>query len=113
MSNGSGVTVPLLEKTTAAKVLVMAYASGSRDLTNPKYPLSFRTSPNTRLLSPCIHGWPKHTADKKAAHINCSDEAGFSESETRTKCAKNVGFNNVANEFYKRGLRTSTRWLLN
>jgi branched-chain amino acid transport system substrate-binding protein len=34
-SMGSGVTVPLVEKTTAAKVFMMAACSGSGNLTNP------------------------------------------------------------------------------
>ena len=103
-STGSGASVPLVEKTTAAKVFQMSYASGSDHLTSPKYPLSFRSVPCNETAF-AMYPWlakdfPKI---KNVAHINPSDEAGFTESETRLKCAKNVGYKNVANEFYKRG----------
>jgi branched-chain amino acid transport system substrate-binding protein len=103
-STGSGASVPLVEKTAAAKVFQMSYASGSDHLTSPKYPLSFRSVPCNEtafaMYPWLVKDFPKI---KTVAHINPSDEAGFTESETRLKCAKNVGYKNVANEFYKRG----------
>jgi branched-chain amino acid transport system substrate-binding protein len=103
-SMGSGVTVPLVEKTTAAKVFMMASCSGSGHLTNAKYPLSFRIYP-TNEAAFAIYPWlaKQYPQIKKVAHINPSDEAGYTESETRTRCSKNVGFQNVANEYFKRG----------
>ena len=35
--------------------------------------------------------------------IVSGDEAGFTESETRRTCAKNMGYKNVIDEYYKRG----------
>jgi branched-chain amino acid transport system substrate-binding protein len=103
-SMGSGVTVPLVEKTTAAKVFMMASCSGSDHLTSTKYPLSFRIYPCNEAAF-AIYPWlvKDFPQVKNVAHVNPSDEAGFTESETRTRCAKNVGYKNVANEFYKRG----------
>jgi branched-chain amino acid transport system substrate-binding protein len=103
-SMGSGVTVPLVEKTTSAKVFMMASCSGGDHLTNPKYPYSFRIYPTTEAAF-AIYPWLAKTYPqiKKVAHVNPSDEAGFTESATRRKCAKNVGFENVIDEYYKRG----------
>jgi branched-chain amino acid transport system substrate-binding protein len=103
-SMGSGVTVPLVEKTTAAKVFMMAGCSGSHHLTNPKYPYTFRVVP-TNEAAFAMYPWlaKAYPQVKKVAHANPSDEAGFTESETRVKCAKNSGFENVANEYFKRG----------
>ena len=103
-SMGSGVSVPLVEKTTAAKVLQISACSGSHHLTNPKYPYSFRVVPCNEAAF-AMYPWlvKEYSQIKNIAHINPSDEAGFTESETRIKCAKNVGFKNVANEYFKRG----------
>ena len=103
-SIGSGVTVPLVEKTTAAKVFMMAPCSGSNHFTSPKYPYSFRIVP-TNETAFAMYPWlvNAYPQIKDVAHINPSDEAGFTESETRVKCAKNVGYKNVANEYFKRG----------
>jgi branched-chain amino acid transport system substrate-binding protein len=101
---GSGVTVPLVEKTTAAKVFMMASCSGSNHLTSAKYPYSFRIYPCNEAAF-AVYPWLAKTYPqiKNIAHVNPSDEAGFTESETRTRCAKNVGYKNVANETFKRG----------
>jgi len=40
---------------------------------------------------------------KRVAHINPSDEAGFTESEDRRMIAEKNGFTNVGNEYFKRG----------
>jgi branched-chain amino acid transport system substrate-binding protein len=103
-SLGSGTTVPLVEKTTAAKVFMMASCSGSHHLTNPKYPYSFRIYP-TNEAAFAVYPWlvKEYPQVKNVAHVNPSDEAGFTESETRVKCAKNVGLKNLANEYFKRG----------
>jgi len=103
-STGSGVSVPIVEKTNAAKVFQMSYASGSNHLTSAKYPLSFRAVPcNETAFS--MYPWlvKDYPQIKKVAHINPSDEAGFTESETRLACARNVGYQNISTEFYKRG----------
>jgi branched-chain amino acid transport system substrate-binding protein len=103
-SMGSGTSVPLVEKTTAAKVLQMNSCSGSYHLTNTKYPYSFRSVPTTEgafaLYPWLVKAYPQI---KNVAHVNPSDDAGFTEAETRVKCAKNVGLKNVANENFKRG----------
>ena len=103
-STGSGVSVPLVEKTTAAKVLQMSACSGSHHLTGPKYPYSFRAVPCNEAAF-AMYPWlvKEYPQIKNVAHVNPSDEAGFTESETRVKCAKNVGIKNVANEYFKRG----------
>ena len=103
-SQGSGVTVPLVEKTTAAKMLMMASCSGSHHLTSPKYPYSFRSLPCNEAAF-AMYPWlvKAYPQVKNVAHLNPSDEAGYTESETRVKCAKNVGLKNVANEYFKRG----------
>ena len=103
-SLGSGCTVPLVEKTTTAKVFMMSSCSGSYHLTSSKYPYSFRVYPCNEAAF-AIYPWLVKTYPqiKNVAHVNPSDEAGFTESETRVKCAKNVGFKNVANEYFKRG----------
>jgi len=103
-SMGSGATVPLVEKTTVAKVFMMASCSGSDHLTSAKYPYSFRVYPCNEAAF-AVYPWLVKTYPqiKNVAHVNPSDEAGFTESETRVKCAKNLGLKNVANEFFKRG----------
>jgi len=103
-SQGSGVTVPLVEKTTAAKVLMMASCSGSFHLTSPKYPYSFRSLPCNEAAF-ALYPWlaKEYPQIKRVAQVNPSDEAGYTESETRVRCAKNVGMENVANEYFKRG----------
>jgi branched-chain amino acid transport system substrate-binding protein len=103
-SGGSGASVPLVEKTTAAKMLQLTFGSGSDHLTSPKYPYSIRTIPCNESAF-AMYPWlvKDFPQVKTVAHINPSDEAGFTESETRLKCAKNMGLKNVANEFYKRG----------
>ena len=103
-STGSGVSVPLVEKTTQAKMLQMTSGSGSDHLTSPKYPYSFRTVPcNENAFAQYVWMAKEYPQIKNVAHLNPSDEAGFTESATRLKCAKNVGYRNVANEFFKRG----------
>jgi branched-chain amino acid transport system substrate-binding protein len=103
-TTGSGVSVPLVEKTTAAKVLQLSACSGSHHLTNPKYPYSFRAVPCNEAAF-AMYPWlvKEYPQIKNVAHVNPSDEAGFTESETRVKCARNSGFKNVANEYFKRG----------
>jgi branched-chain amino acid transport system substrate-binding protein len=103
-SLGSGCTVPLVEKTTAAKVFMMASCSGSHHLTSPKYPYTFRIYPCNEAAF-AVYPWlvKEYPQVKNVAHVNPSDEAGFTESETRVKCAKNVELKNVAIEFFKRG----------
>jgi branched-chain amino acid transport system substrate-binding protein len=103
-SSGSGVSVPIVEKTAAAKIFQMSYASGSDHLTSPKYPLSFRSTPCNETAF-AMYPWlgKAYPQIKRVAHINPSDEAGFTESETRLACARNVGYQNVSTEFYKRG----------
>lgn len=103
-SQGSGVTVPLVEKTTAAKSMLISSCSGGRDFTDPKYPYSFRTLPCNETAF-ATYPWlvKAYPQVKAVGHVNPSDEAGYIESETRLKVAKNVGLKNVANEFFKRG----------
>ncbi len=103
-SLGSGTTVPLVEKTTAAKVLMMASCSGSDHLTSAKYPYTFRVYPCNEAAF-AVYPWlvKEYSQVKNVAHVNPSDEAGFTESETRVKVAKNVGLKNLANEYFKRG----------
>ena len=72
--------------------------------TSPKYPYSFRTVPcNENAFAQYVWMAKEYPQIKNVAHLNPSDEAGFTESATRLKCAKNVGYKNVANEFFKRG----------
>lgn len=103
-SVGSGNSVPIVEKTTAAKALQMSYASGKSHLTSPKTPYSFRSVP-TNESAYAMYPWLKATYPqvKRVAHMNPSDEAGFTESEDRRTLAEKAGFQNVANEYFKRG----------
>jgi ABC-type branched-subunit amino acid transport system substrate-binding protein len=64
-SMGSGVTVPLVEKTTAAKVFMMAGCSGSHHLTNPKYPYTFRVVPTNEAAFAMYPWWLKHIPRSK------------------------------------------------
>lgn len=100
----SGVSVPLVERTTIAKMLQLTDGSGADHLTNPKYPYSFRVTPNNETAY-AVYPWLAKTYPKvkTIANINPSDEAGFTESATRLRCAKNLGLKSVANELYKRG----------
>jgi branched-chain amino acid transport system substrate-binding protein len=103
-SVGSGNSVPIVEKTTAAKALQMSYASGKAHLTNPKLPYSFRSVP-TNETAYAMYPWLKtaYPQAKRVAHMNPSDEAGFTESEDRRALAEKAGLTNVANEYFKRG----------
>ncbi len=103
-SQGSGNSVPIVEKTTAAKAYQMSYASGKGHLTGPKFPLSFRAVP-TNESAYAMYPWLRKAYPqlKRVAHINPSDEAGFTESEDRRMLAEKNGFQNVANEYFKRG----------
>ena len=103
-SQGSGNSVPIVEKTTAAKAFQMSYASGKGHLTAPKFPYSFRSVP-TNESAFAMYPWLRtaYPNVKRVAHINPSDEAGFTESEDRRMLATKAGFENVANEFFKRG----------
>jgi branched-chain amino acid transport system substrate-binding protein len=103
-SQGSGNSVPVVEKTTAAKALQMSYASGKNHLTSPKFPYSFRTVP-TNESAYAMYPWLKKTYPQivRVGHMNPSDEAGFTESEDRRMLAEKAGFQNVANEYFKRG----------
>jgi branched-chain amino acid transport system substrate-binding protein len=103
-SLGSGNSVPVVAKTTAVKCLQMSMASGKGNLTSPNFPLSFRVSP-TNETAWAVYPWLKtaRPAVKKVGHMNPSDEAGFTESDDRTKIAEKNGFTNVAKEFFKRG----------
>jgi branched-chain amino acid transport system substrate-binding protein len=103
-SVGSGNSVPIVEKTTAAKAYQMSYASGKGHLTGPKFPYSFRSVP-TNESAFAMYPWLRKAYPnvKRAGHINPSDEAGFTESEDRRMLAAKAGLENVANEFFKRG----------
>jgi branched-chain amino acid transport system substrate-binding protein len=103
-STGSGNSVPVVEKTTAAKVLQMSGASGKNHLTAPQFPYSFRVQP-TNETAYAVYPWVKttYTNVKRVAHMNPSDEAGFTESEDRRMIAERNGFTNVGNEYFKRG----------
>jgi branched-chain amino acid transport system substrate-binding protein len=103
-SLGSGNSVPVVAKTTAAKCLQMSMASGKSNLTSPSFPLSFRVSP-TNETAWAVYPWLKtaHPDVKKIGHMNPSDEAGFTESDDRTMIAEKNGFTNIAKEFFKRG----------
>ncbi|HQT78708.1 MAG TPA: ABC transporter substrate-binding protein [Rhodopila sp.] len=103
-SSGSGNSVPVVEKTTAAKVLQMSGASGKNHLTAPQFPYSFRVQP-TNETAYAVYPWlkAKYPDIKRVAHINPSDEAGFTESEDRRMIAAKTGFTNVGNEYFKRG----------
>jgi branched-chain amino acid transport system substrate-binding protein len=103
-SSGSGNSVPVVEKTTAAKVLQMSGASGKGHLTAPQYPYSFRVQP-TNETAYAVYPWLKTAFPtiKRVAHMNPSDEAGFTESEDRRMIAEKNGFANVGNEYFKRG----------
>jgi branched-chain amino acid transport system substrate-binding protein len=85
-------------------MLQLSACSGSDHLTNPKYPLSFRTLPCNETAF-AMYPWlvKKYPLVKTVAHINPSDESGFTESETRATVAKNVGMKSIAKEFFKRG----------
>jgi len=100
----SGVSVPLVERTNMAKMLQLTDGSGADHLTSPKYPLSFRVTPNNETAY-AVYPWlaKKYPQIKTIANINPTDEAGFTESETRVRCAKNLGMKSIANEMYKRG----------
>ena len=103
-SSGSGNSVPVVAKTTAAKVLQMSAASGKSHLTAPQFPYSFRVQP-TNETAYAVYPWLKTTYPevKRVAHMNPSDEAGFTESEDRRMIAERNGFTNVGNEYFKRG----------
>lgn len=103
-STGSGNSVPVVQKTTDAKVLQLSGASGKDHLTGPKFPYSFRVQP-TNETAYAVYPWLKtsYPAIKRVAHINPSDEAGFTESEDRRMIAERNGFSNVGNEYFKRG----------
>jgi branched-chain amino acid transport system substrate-binding protein len=103
-STGSGNSVPVVEKTTAAKVMQLSGASGKEHLTGPKFPYSFRVQP-TNETAYAMYPWLKtqYPEIKRVAHMNPSDEAGFTESEDRRMIAEKNGFTNVGNEYYKRG----------
>jgi branched-chain amino acid transport system substrate-binding protein len=103
-SSGSGNSVPVVEKTTAAKVLQMSGASGKGHLTAPQFPYSFRVQP-TNETAYAVYPWVKTAFPdiKRVAHMNPSDEAGFTESEDRRMIAEHNGFTNVGNEYFKRG----------
>src|SRR6201996_1541944 len=103
-STGSGNSVPVVEKTTAAKVLQLSGASGKDHLTGPKFPYSFRVQP-TNETAYAVYPWVKTAFPqiKRVAHMNPSDEAGFTESEDRRMIAEKNGFTNVGNEYFKRG----------
>lgn len=94
----SGVSVPLVERTNMAKMLQLTDGSGADHLTNPKYPLSFRVTPNNETAY-AVYPWlaKKYPQIKTIANINPTDEAGFTESETRVRCAKNLGMKSIAN----------------
>jgi branched-chain amino acid transport system substrate-binding protein len=103
-SSGSGNSVPVVGKTTAAKVLQMSGASGKDHLTGPQFPYSFRVQP-TNETAYALYPWLRSTYPdlKRVAHMNPSDEAGYTESEDRRMIATKNGFTNVANEYFKRG----------
>lgn len=103
-SIGSGNSVPIVDKTNAAKALQFSFASGKDHLTGPNLPLSFRSVP-TNETAYAIYPWLKtaYPNVKRVAHVNPSDEAGFTESEDRRAQAEKAGFTNVANEYFKRG----------
>jgi branched-chain amino acid transport system substrate-binding protein len=101
---GGHTSTPLVEKTNAAKVLQLSVANAGHNLTNAKYPLSFRMFPCDEAAFGEYPWLAKQYAQiKNVAHVNPSDEPGFVESKTRMKCAKNLGFKNVINEYFKRG----------
>jgi branched-chain amino acid transport system substrate-binding protein len=103
-SSGSGNSVPVVEKTTAAKVLQMSGASGKGHLTGPQFPYSFRVQP-TNETAYAVYPWLKATYPeiKRVAHMNPSDEAGFTESEDRRMISERAGLQTVGNEYFKRG----------
>lgn len=104
ITQGTGVSVPMVDRTNQAKVLQLSGCSGSDHLTNVKYPLSFRIVPcNEAAFGMYLWLAKQYPNIKTVAHINPSDEAGFTESDTRTKAVKNVGLKNVGNEFFRRG----------
>ena len=103
-SSGSGNSVPMVGKTTEAKVLQLSGASGKEHLTGPKFPYSFRVQP-TNETAYAVYPWlkTKFPDVKRVAHMNPSDEAGFTESEDRRMISAKNGFTNVGNEYFKRG----------
>lgn len=103
-SSGSGNSVPVVGKTTEAKVLQMSGASGKGHLTGPQFPYSFRVQP-TNETAYAVYPWIKTTYPevKRVAHMNPSDEAGYTESEDRRMISERVGFQTVGNEYFKRG----------
>ncbi len=103
-SSGSGNSVPVVGKTTEAKVLQLSGASGKEHLTGPKFPYSFRVQP-TNETAYAVYPWLKTAFPdvKRVAHMNPSDEAGFTESEDRRMISAKNGFANVGNEYFKRG----------
>lgn len=103
-SSGSGNSVPVVAKTNAAKVLQMSGASGKEHLTAPQFPLSFRVQP-TNETAYAVYPWLRKIYPKinRVAHLDPSDEAGFTEAEDRTNIAAKNGFTNVGKEFFKRG----------
>src|ERR1700733_3546111 len=82
----------------------MSAASGKSHLTAPQFPYSFRVQP-TNETAYAVYPWLKSTFPnvKRVAHMNPSDEAGFTESEDRRMIAERNGFTNVGNEYFKRG----------
>jgi branched-chain amino acid transport system substrate-binding protein len=101
---GSGNSVPVVGKTTEAKVLQLSGASGKEHLTAPRFPLSFRVQP-TNETAYAVYPWLKTAFPgvKKVAHMDPSDEAGFTEAEDRTMIAAKNGLTNIGKEFFKRG----------
>src|ERR1700733_5238933 len=82
----------------------MSAASGKSHLTAPQFPYSFRVQP-TNETAYAVYPWLKSTFPdvKRVAHMNPSDEAGFTESEDRRMIAERKGFTNVGSEYFKRG----------
>ena len=103
-SSGSGNSVPVVGKTTEAKVLQMSGASGKGHLTGPQFPYSFRVQP-TNETAYAVYPWIAKTYPevKRVAHMNPSDEAGYTESEDRRMISERAGFTTVGNEYFKRG----------
>jgi len=103
-SSGSGNSVPVVGKTTEAKVLQMSGASGKGHLTGAQFPYSFRVQP-TNETAYAVYPWIAKTYPevKRVAHMNPSDEAGYTESEDRRMISERAGFSTVGNEYFKRG----------
>lgn len=101
--NSCIVSAPI---TTANKVFLLACATGGADLTNPRYPLVFRSPPPSYVAVVLYYeGFEKEFGVKTVALLNPDDDAGYQASKFISSFVKTMSppLKVVADEFYTRG----------